>query len=639
MRSGSPGRGRGIGRSGMKGPGWRAAAPWKASSRAVGSGTGAGPSISPSDARPVTLRGPIRAGRRPGTRLAWLDAFDGRTDLVVAPADGDGPPVVVTRRDAAWATAIAGHPTTSWCVAGGDGRLVAVARRPAVSVRLLTRDGRAFGARGLGARRGRVRDRTRRRVRRRDGAARRVAVAAYGSRTPTTRGTRRGRPTAAMLAWHEWDSARHAVGRVADHACATTTGRSCAGRATARRACSQPRFSPDGAARSRAIRDGRACAIDGDAAAARRAARARRADVGPGPALVRVVARRRRARVVPQRGGLRPARDRRRRAASRRASCRRAGTAASTGPTTASSCVRSGAVTPTAGRRARRRTVPARRAIARGPVGGFEATGLVEPRPVTWKSANATVHGLLWRPADERRPRRRCSCNVHGGPTGQALGRLEPARAVLRAARATRCCSRTTAARPATASTTGRRSTGTGVSATSPTSSAGHQARDQGRLVRPGARRADGRQRGRLHGAERGRARIPTSSPRSSRCIPSPTCSTSRRPRTASSRVTTRGSSDRCPTRATMYVATLADHARAPRSRAPVLLLHGNADKVVVPRAVGRVRRRRCERAGTPGRAARVRGRGPRLAARGRHVADELDRIDGVPHAARSHES
>ena len=31
-----------------------------------------------------------------GTRLAWLDAFGGRVDLVVAPADGVGPDVIVT---------------------------------------------------------------------------------------------------------------------------------------------------------------------------------------------------------------------------------------------------------------------------------------------------------------------------------------------------------------------------------------------------------------------------------------------------------------------------------------------------------------------------------------------------------------
>jgi dipeptidyl aminopeptidase/acylaminoacyl peptidase len=81
-------------------------------------------------------------------------------------------------------------------------------------------------------------------------------------------------------------------------------------------------------------------------------------------------------------------------------------------------CVRSGAV-----------TVPqvvslaangsARRAIARGAVGGFERTPLVEPRAVTWRSGSATVHGLLWRAANpERAP---MIVSVHGGPTGQAL--------------------------------------------------------------------------------------------------------------------------------------------------------------------------------------------------------------------------
>ena len=86
-------------------------------------------------------------------------------------------------------------------------------------------------------------------------------------------------------------------------------------------------------------------------------------------------------------------------------------------------CVRSGAVTPP------QVVVLAangsgRRAIARGPVGGFEATGLVEPRPVTWKSGSATVHGLLWRAAGEpssARSARPLLVLVHGGPTGQAI--------------------------------------------------------------------------------------------------------------------------------------------------------------------------------------------------------------------------
>ena len=48
------------------------------------------------DAEPVTHAWPIPAGRRPATALAWVDSFDGRTDLVVAPADGAAPPIVVT---------------------------------------------------------------------------------------------------------------------------------------------------------------------------------------------------------------------------------------------------------------------------------------------------------------------------------------------------------------------------------------------------------------------------------------------------------------------------------------------------------------------------------------------------------------
>jgi dipeptidyl aminopeptidase/acylaminoacyl peptidase len=85
-------------------------------------------------------------------------------------------------------------------------------------------------------------------------------------------------------------------------------------------------------------------------------------------------------------------------------------------------CVRSGAVTPP-------QVVvlaangSSRRPLARGPVGGFEATGLVEPRAVTWKSGSATVHGMLWRAAGESstaRSARPLLVLVHGGPTHQA---------------------------------------------------------------------------------------------------------------------------------------------------------------------------------------------------------------------------
>ena len=59
--------------------------------------------------------------------------------------------------------------------------------------------------------------------------------------------------------------------------------------------------------------------------------------------------------------------------------------------------------------------------IARGPVGGFEATRPRRARPVKCKSGSATVHGLLWRPRRRGRRAPAASCMVHGGPTGQAL--------------------------------------------------------------------------------------------------------------------------------------------------------------------------------------------------------------------------
>ncbi len=66
-----------------------------------------------------------------------------------------------------------------------------------------------------------------------------------------------------------------------------------------------------------------------------------------------------------------------------------------------------------------------RRSIARGPVGGFEATPLVEPRPVLWKSGGASLHGLLWRAADAPGAGPMV-VHVHGGPTGQALADWNP---------------------------------------------------------------------------------------------------------------------------------------------------------------------------------------------------------------------
>src|SRR5581483_6605207 len=78
-----------------------------------------------------------------GRRLAWVETAAGRSDIVVAPADGSAPPVVVTA-DAATgpygAFTWAGDGTIVY--AAGDGRLVAV---PAGGgpLRVLSPDGEA----------------------------------------------------------------------------------------------------------------------------------------------------------------------------------------------------------------------------------------------------------------------------------------------------------------------------------------------------------------------------------------------------------------------------------------------------------------------------------------------------------------
>src|ERR1700686_2041027 len=76
-----------------------------------------------------------------GARIAWIDTFDGRADVMVAPSDG-GPPVVVTAECGvddgyAWAD------DDALVVAADDGRLVLVHADGGVE-RVLTNEGRAF---------------------------------------------------------------------------------------------------------------------------------------------------------------------------------------------------------------------------------------------------------------------------------------------------------------------------------------------------------------------------------------------------------------------------------------------------------------------------------------------------------------
>jgi dipeptidyl aminopeptidase/acylaminoacyl peptidase len=65
-----------------------------------------------------------------------------------------------------------------------------------------------------------------------------------------------------------------------------------------------------------------------------------------------------------------------------------------------------------------------RRVLARGPVAGFEACGLVEPEPIHWSSRRATVHGLLYRPVGSalgHGTKPPLYVHVHGGPTDQCV--------------------------------------------------------------------------------------------------------------------------------------------------------------------------------------------------------------------------
>lgn len=83
--------------------------------------------------------------------------------------------------------------------------------------------------------------------------------------------------------------------------------------------------------------------------------------------------------------------------------------------------VRSGARTPTQVVVYEGPELSTRRALARGPVAGFEASALVEPEVVTWTGADGmAVHGRLYAPThlDQGAPPPLIAW-VHGGPTDQ----------------------------------------------------------------------------------------------------------------------------------------------------------------------------------------------------------------------------
>jgi dipeptidyl aminopeptidase/acylaminoacyl peptidase len=348
--------------------------------------------------------------------LAWIDNFDGRGDVVVAPADGAGPPVVVTAECGAgggfcWAS------EDELVVAAADGRLVLVDAAGGV-VRVLTRDGHAFAP--VVSVRGEVACGIER-----DDACDVVTVPLDGAQWPHRVSHAdyawdpSWSPDGRELAWHEWTlpdmpwDASRIVMRDDDgktRVVADAPG------------CGQPRFAPRGA--SLAYVREHTLWVD-DAPVLDEASEHAEPSWGPGqhsfawsPDGAELAWCRNEdgfGRLVIGAPGRKSARD-----VSK--GWHRGLDWGAPGIV----CTRSGAVTPT-------QVVvlasngSARRSIGRGPVGGFERTPLVEPKPVSWKSGNATVRGLLWRPDDHAaRTSLRLLVHVHGGPTGQALADWNP---------------------------------------------------------------------------------------------------------------------------------------------------------------------------------------------------------------------
>jgi len=373
-----------------------------------------------------------------GRRLAWLDSFDARSDVLVAPADGAGPPVVATGDVAVIGAGAYGGGSFAWAaedlivVAADDGRLVAVpsAGGPA---RNLSRDGRAF-APSVSPDGSRVAF-----CMERDDALDVAVVPVDGSAWPVrvSEGSDFAwdpvwSPDGRAVAWHEWDlpdmpwdSSRIAVRDVEIAPCGPV--RLIAGGDGV--ATGQPRFAPAGGLIAFTSDAGGWANVwtsspDGSNARPLLEERSEHAEPswGPGqrsyawsPDGSELAWCRNEAgfgRLVIGRPGKRSARELAK-GWHRHLDWGPAGITA----------VHSGARTPS-------RVVvlaadgSSRRTVAVGPVGGFDSAGLVEPESVTWKSGAATVDGLLWRPAGAEAAapgNLPMLVLVHGGPTGQAL--------------------------------------------------------------------------------------------------------------------------------------------------------------------------------------------------------------------------
>jgi len=370
-----------------------------------------------------------------GRHAGWIESFDGRNDLVIAPLDGSAPPSVVTADVAV--SPLGAYGGGTWCF--GPGETVFVATAPGQLVRLRVDgggivatspiDGRAFAP--AVSPEG---DRVAFCIERDDACD--IGVLDLTAARPRPVIVSRGADYSwdpawsvdGTLAWHEWDlsgmswdGSRIAVRDRDDMVVAVAGGDDVS--------AGQPRFSPDGrllayVSDATGFWNVWVARSDGSAARPLREEAADHADPAWGPG--------QRSFAWSPDG-------------RRIAWCRneqgfgRLAVAAVRGRTTRDlarawhrgldwgSCgivaARAGARTPlqitlldTSARRGR--------VLARGPVAGFEACGLVEPTAIRWSARRATVHGLLYEPAASALgvgTKPPLYVHVHGGPTDQSV--------------------------------------------------------------------------------------------------------------------------------------------------------------------------------------------------------------------------
>lgn len=382
-----------------------------------------------------------------GAFVAWVDAFDGRADLVVARTDGAAPPQIVTADVAVTAVGAYGGGAFAWAgddrlvCAAADGRLLVIALEAGTGgARVISRDGRA-AAPTVSPDGTRVAF-----ILERDDACDIAIVPLDGSAWPARVSGDADyawdpawAPDGDVLVWHEWDlpnmpwdGSRIAVRKV-DGLAPAGDGQVVAGGDGV--AVGQPRFAPDGSALA-FISDARGWAnvwvADGDGSRARPLVEESREHAepswGPGqrsfawsPDSTALVLGRNQdgfgtlVVVGADGSGARPV---------------------STGWHQGLEWGGSGLVCV----HSAPRTAPAiavnpsdrtsGRALAIGAVAGCEQAATTEPEAVAWRADDGvTVPGLLWRPDSPVLGRGTLPpllVDVHGGPTGQATASWVP---------------------------------------------------------------------------------------------------------------------------------------------------------------------------------------------------------------------